>query len=103
MKHYIVISPEVGTVIPILDDGSGPTEYGCCVVSVEANNRREALKKAINTEELSEWVNDQRSDGKNPFSGLAVIDPVCKHGTCNCDICGFQCEACMDECEPVTE
>ncbi len=44
---YLVYTPEYGTVIPILDDGTGPMEYGCDVLHVRARNRRAAKVLAV--------------------------------------------------------
>ncbi len=37
------MTPEVETVVPILDDGTGPTEVGADVVEVEAETARDAV------------------------------------------------------------
>ncbi len=67
---YIVVTPEYSTVIPILDDGSGPIEYGRDVWEGEADNMKEAKIKAIKSIEFRRWVKEARSDNRNPFSGL---------------------------------
>ena len=43
MRRWYVVTPEYETKVPILDDGSGPVEYGCDVVEVEAETRRDAI------------------------------------------------------------
>lgn len=72
-KKFLVITPEYGTVIPILDDGTGPMEYGCDVLHVRARNRRAAKVLAVRAwrrkGRYSLWVN--RNDG-NPYVGLKV-------------------------------
>ena len=74
MPRYYVITPEYGTTDPILDDGTGPYEYGCDVVEVEAPNTRVA--KVLGVRELrrtkSHWMRDQDGDGHSPFTGLKV-------------------------------
>jgi len=97
MKHYWVISPEMSEVVPVTDDGQGPREYFACCVAVEANNKREALKAAVKHPDMQPWVNECRWGGRNPFTGLYVEDPVCKHGVCCCDLCKQACDACFDE------
>ena len=82
MNHYLVISPEMSDIIPILDDGSGPVEVFCCAASVEASTKREAKIKAITHPDMKRWVGEQRSDGHNPFTGLRVEIPICPHGVC---------------------
>jgi len=102
MTHYNVISPEMSFVIPILDDGSGPTEYFACVASVDAKNKREAKSLALKDVLFFDWIQWARDNEKNPFSGLKVEDPICKHGICWCDICGQECEECYAEVEITT-
>ena len=73
MPRYAVISREYGTVVPILDDGTGPTEYGCEYAEVEADTPKGARVKAVR-----EWRSKGRlrycySD-ENPFTGLKVQD-----------------------------
>lgn len=82
MQPYYVISPEYGTKIPILDDGSGPIEYGCDFVEVEARTKREALLIGVRRmlRERRSWALDQRSDGANPFVGYKVELARCGHG-----------------------
>ena len=72
MPKWWVITPEYGTVVPVLDDGTGPEEFGCDVVEVEAPTRREAL--VLGLRELKKvtkgWINWYRDDTSNPFTGL---------------------------------
>lgn len=103
MKHYIVVSPEFGMIVPVIA-GDGPTEHGCSVVSVEANSKREAKSKALRSVDFADWVDRQRSDGKNPFAGLEVVDPVCGHGHCYCNLCGGEfCQECLEDVEKESE
>lgn len=99
MKHWIVVSPETWATIPVLDDGSGPLEYFCYAVSVEAETRKEAKRIALHTPEMQGWVDQQRGDNRNPLWGLRVSDPVCDHGVCLCDLCHRECEECVAEIE----
>lgn len=69
-QTYMVYSPEMRHTVPIMDDGSGPSEYGCCVAMVEATSRREAISKAIHDPEMSPWVQEQRESDRCPFAGL---------------------------------
>lgn len=94
MTHYNVISSEISVHIPILDDGTGPTEYFSCFVSVDANSEREAKSIALKDVLFSDWIQWARDNNKNPFSGLIVENPVCEHGICWCTICGNECEEC---------
>ena len=97
MPHYNVISPEMHVTIPILDDGTGPEEYFACFVSVDAKNKREAKSLALKDVLMSDWIQWARDNNQNPFSGLKVENPVCKHGVCWCGICKQECEKCMEE------
>lgn len=97
MTHYIVVSPEMSKMVPITDDGLGPIEDFCCVVSVDADSKTEARKIAIKSPEMRDWVDDARSDDKNPFAGLKVYLGKCKHGVCWCDLCRGECEECYAE------
>lgn len=74
-RCFIVCGPEYGEVIPILDDGSGPMEYGCDAVYVRSRTKRRARVLALR------WF--RRFDAKylhnadSPFKGMTVeeIDP----------------------------
>lgn len=102
MTHYMVVSPMMSTTIPILDDGTGPQEEFSCVCFVDVKNKREAKILAVKNEEMKEWVNEQRRNFANPFSGLKVMDCKCKHGKCWCDKCISEfgeCEICLSELE----
>jgi len=75
MPTYWVISPEYGEVIPILDDGTGPTEYGCEVIRVEAPNKRAATVMAVRAWRTEgKWRGGLRYcyDDECPFTGLKV-------------------------------
>ena len=100
MPHYDVISPEMSEIDYIPGLGSGPTVYFCCVCSVEASTKREAKIKAIKHPDMQDWVIEARSDERNPFSGLQVINPVCEHGICHCGNCQGECQDCCT-CEEI--
>lgn len=111
--HWSVVTPEYGTVIPILDDGTGPIEYGADYVCVEADTKRQALVAGVRKLRStgSHWMEDQNSDGASPFTGLKAEKLLCPHGVCCfCDLdnCPIQydtvvCQQCEDdwnrECE----
>ena len=72
-KMYMVYTPEYGTVIPILDDGSGPKEYGADVLLVRATNKRRAKVLAVRRwrhRPRGKWVENRDSDLISPFAGL---------------------------------
>lgn len=72
LKQYAVVSGELSRVEPILDDGSGPTEYYCCYVELEAFNRNDARKKAIKMKDMKDWVEYKRENDECPLAGLVV-------------------------------
>lgn len=79
IRWWSVVSPEFGSVVPILDDGTGPVEYGRSYVEVEAHTRREAIVAASKTPEFNgrgEWSRRQREDGLCPFTGIKAF-PKC--------------------------
>jgi len=86
-----------------LDDGSGPTEYFACCVSVDAKNKREAKSLALKEDLMNDWIQWARDNNQNPFSGLKVENPVCEHGICWCDICKQECEECYKELDIKSE
>ena len=67
-KHWSVTSPEFGEVIPILDDGSGPMEYGCDYALVIAPTKRAARSLAVRA-----WRKNARTHSdslKEPMAGV---------------------------------
>lgn len=97
MTHYIVISPEISTTIPILDDGSGPLEYFCCTCFVNASSKKQAKILALKDRLMKDWIHEQRLYQTNPFIGLKVEECKCEHGMCWCDKCIKKFGEC-DEC-----
>ncbi len=97
LKPWYVVSPEYGTVMPILDDGTGPMEYGCDVVRVEAETRRDALAFGVRlmlADSSCRWVQDCRSDWMSPYAGMKVESALCPHENTTWD---ETCEACIQE------
>jgi hypothetical protein len=79
VKRWLVITPEVETVVPILDDGSGPTEIGADVIEVEAETRRDAIALGVRLMLRSgrkqyTYCRDQRSDRCSPFAGVRAVE-----------------------------
>lgn len=78
MTPWLVCSPEYGEVIPIVD-GQGPMEYGCDVVFVEAETRRDALVLgvALFRQQGARYL----GDAENPYAGVKVENMTCPaHG-----------------------
>ena len=72
---WYVVTPEYAKVVPILDDGGGPTEYGCDYVEVRAETKRKALVAAVRQFRAvpNGWL--QWHHEGNPFTGLKA-EPV---------------------------
>lgn len=112
MKLWYVVTPEYGVVIPILDYGQGPVEYGCDVIEIEAETRRDAIALGVREMlrggkgghgrgERYEWCRDQRSDGLSPYAGVKaeLVPTMCSecHGaglTSNHVTGEVECSAC---------
>ena len=83
-KLYLVTTPEYGVKMVLLDDGTGPTEWGCDAMQVLAHNKREAVQtavrlwvKGIDPEWKSSWgrkprgyCERQKDDGLCPWTGI---------------------------------
>jgi hypothetical protein len=68
--------------VPVLDYGTGPTEYGCDVIEITAETKRDAI--ALGVREMLrapygdfarngsrfKWCRDARNDGYNPYAGV---------------------------------
>ena len=80
LKPWLVASPEYGEVIPVLDDGTGPMEYGCDVVFVEAESRTDALLMGVMLFR-QKGARYLRYFDENPYAGIKVESQVCQsHG-----------------------
>lgn len=78
LKPWVVVTPEYGTVIPIVD-GQGPMEYGCDLVYVEAETRRDALHLGVKL--MKQRGDDWFDNCENPYAGIKVLPAhVCEHG-----------------------
>lgn len=73
VSDWEVYSEQYGTRLAILDDGTGPMEYGCDWVSVEAPDWRTAMKigrQKLDAEFPKGWIAQRRSDGLFPYGGI---------------------------------
>lgn len=61
----------------MLDDGTGPMEYGCDVVHVEAETRRDALLLGVAL--FRQHGAHYLHDAENPYAGVKVESQVCPH------------------------
>jgi hypothetical protein len=82
MLPWYVVTPEYGEVVPVLDDGQGPTEYGCDVIEVEAPSKRAAViagVRAMRANPREYRYYGGHCEG-NPFAGVKAEPAVCPHG-----------------------
>jgi hypothetical protein len=90
-RWYFVVGPEEETVIPILDDGTGPIEVGCSVWEGYAQNAKEAKRLAWRyfREQGAKFLDDNYPG--HPMRGVKVerVPPCVTHGYD------------FDSCEPV--
>ena len=79
MKHWLVITPVYGEVVPVLDYGQGPMEYGADVIEIEAACARDAValgvKEMLKGGRVDEWSSykwclGQRDAGESPYAGV---------------------------------
>lgn len=78
LKPWLVCSPEYGVMFPIVD-GRGPMEYGCDVVHVEAETKRDALLLGVRL--LKAKGAGYLRDAENPYAGIRVESQACPvHG-----------------------
>ena len=104
MKHWWVVSPEYGEVTPILDDGTGPMEYGCDSVCVDGVNKLAAIvagvKKMRDVYANRGWHANHIFSTENPFKGMKAYSATCEHGVTCCDCEKNEadyCESCFNE------
>ena len=78
MPKYAVISATWEVTIPILDDGTGPSELTCAYAEVEAKNPRAAKVLAVQQWRKTtggqghDYIQGCASDRRSPFAGLRV-------------------------------
>jgi len=72
LRRWLVVTPEYGEVIPILDYGQGPVEYVADVMEVEAETSHDAIIFGIRL---------MRKEGchyfdicDNPFAGVRAFE-----------------------------
>ena len=91
-RCYVVCSPEYGEVIPVLDYGQGPIEFGCDVAFAYARNARRAKVLALRVfRRLHRRGPYPGYLSDNPFSGMTAKPNVCDHGQ------QYHCQQCDDE------
>lgn len=96
MKRWYVITPEYGQVVPVLDDGTGPMEYGADVVEVEAETKRDAIAFGVRLMLRGrwrefKWCRDQRLSGLSPYAGVKAEpapSPELLAHVESCELCG---------------
>jgi hypothetical protein len=70
VKRFWVIGPEYEYVEPILDDGSGPSEWVRDCVKVEAQDRRDARVLGVQLLKREPFLRRYRDEC--PFKGVQV-------------------------------
>lgn len=76
MGTYYVMTPEYGEVVPILDDGTGPIEWGRDVEEVKATTKREAKQLGYQELKRQHWFRDHYDHDKHPYAYLTVEGPA---------------------------
>lgn len=91
-KHWWVYTPTYDVVVPLLDDGTGPSEPTCDAVCVDAPTKRTALVAGVRQlrADGSPWL----QDAENPFVGLTAELAECEHGVQLCCTNAPHCEVC---------
>jgi hypothetical protein len=71
MNRYWVITPEYGEVVSVTDEGQGPLEYGCDVIEIEADNKRDAIVLGVKAMRAnSATYHYYRECDDSPFAGV---------------------------------
>ena len=93
---WMVCSPEYGEVVPVLDDGTGPMEYGCDVVHVEAETKQDALYLGVLL--LKRQGARYFNHAENPYAGVKVESQICPaHGMPVWNKDHYECPTCEAE------
>lgn len=94
LSPFMVISPEYGIVIPIVD-GQGPTKYCRDVVFIEAETRRDALLLGVALLKARSARYLDKCDGRGPYAGVEVIAQRCPaHGLAVWNRDHYECPSC---------
>lgn len=90
---WLVVSPEYGQVISVLDDGTGPTEYGSDYVFVEAETEQDALMLGVML--FKQQGAKYLDHAESPYAGVKVESMVCPlHGMPQWRDDHFECSGC---------
>lgn len=71
-ETYFVMTPEYETKFPILEDGSGPSEWGRDVVQVQASTKAEARRLGYRQLKTQHWFQWNYERDKHPYAYLTV-------------------------------
>lgn len=80
LKKYYVVSEAYGSVVPILDDGSGPEEWGSDVIEIMAKNKRDAkilglsLWRQTHKSYSYRFFGGRDTNYENPFKGVKIYE-----------------------------
>lgn len=72
MKTYYVMTPEYGLVDRLLDDGTGPTEYGRDVATLKAHTKAEARRLGYKQLKTKPWFRNFYEQDKHPYAYLTI-------------------------------
>ncbi len=80
MNRFYVVTPPVGCVDVVTDEGQGPWVEECDVILIEAETPKDAI--ALGVREMLNgprrqyhYCRDQRADKRSPYAGVrAVLD-----------------------------
>ena len=73
MPRYLVASREYETINPVLEDGSGPSEWGRDELYVDARTKREAKVLALREFRKQHVRFLHYYSDESPFTGMLVL------------------------------
>ena len=71
--RYCVVSPDMMDYYQHYSDPPEPPEPDICYVEIEASNKREARRLAVQHKDMKDWVEYARAGGCNPYAELEVV------------------------------
>ena len=72
MSKWAVMSPEYADVVPTLDDGTGPEEWGRDYVEVEAQTKREAVRLGYQLLKSQPWFKRWWDRDRHPYAYITA-------------------------------
>lgn len=93
-KTFTIVSPEYCTYE---SNGIDPPEYGCDVVDIETDSKKDAIALALKTKEFEGWIQEAKDNEISPYSGVKAMQMDCEEGFCCCPNCKNYCKYCREE------